>query len=163
MISNVPSDAKLRVDVYDKDEGSIGELCDYDATKTLIHRVSLRSLVDDYIGSFTTWLTEGAQIQTLRGLTNHDKGTMGFQVRSYSASFKAPHTHHRYLIDTEYYTMFVSPRSRPNPPRIRICRNTLSMALSDTRDTLVRQLVLSPSSVTRMDLPVVFGLLGRSR
>ncbi|KAF8316310.1 hypothetical protein DL93DRAFT_767519 [Clavulina sp. PMI_390] len=58
-ISNVPSDAKLRVDVHDKDEGSI---------------------VDDYIGYFVTDLKEGTNVETLKGLVHQDKGKFGLQI-----------------------------------------------------------------------------------
>lgn len=38
--------------------------------------------VDDYVGSFTVWINDGAQVQTLKGMTGTDKGEFGFQVGS---------------------------------------------------------------------------------
>ena len=59
MIKNVPSDARLRVDLYDKDEGSLN---------------------DDYIGSMTTSIDPGMRVEVLKGLVNSDRGNFGLQA-----------------------------------------------------------------------------------
>ncbi|KAF8332085.1 uncharacterized protein EI90DRAFT_3195381 [Cantharellus anzutake] len=58
-IRNVPSDAQLIVDVYDKDEGSIN---------------------DDYIGSFSAPLDPGAHASALKGVIRNGKGSFGYFI-----------------------------------------------------------------------------------
>ena len=94
MIANVPSDAKLRVDVYDKDEGSLSPSFPSDLhIWDLFTPFRRRRVADDFAGSFTTWISDGAQVQTLTGMTGADRGVFGFQVRSYTFDTPTPKPH----------------------------------------------------------------------
>lgn len=57
MVANVPSDAELTVNAY---------------TKGVV--------IDEFIGGFTANLSDGTQVQTLKGRLTPDKGSFGYQV-----------------------------------------------------------------------------------
>lgn len=66
MIRNVPSDAILKVDVYDKDEGSLN---------------------DDYIGSFSTDIGDGMHIETLNGIITDNRGAVRIRSSRYIGNY----------------------------------------------------------------------------
>lgn len=88
----MPSDAELRIDVYDKNERCLSPSFPFDLRVRYLTPFLLFDLlyaVDDHVGGFTTWISDGAQVQALKDMTGAEKGAFGLHVSSRTFPFGA--------------------------------------------------------------------------
>jgi hypothetical protein len=106
------------------------------------------------VGSFTTWIDDGAQVRPLMSLTGNDAGKFGFQVspKSLRTCLKLSQISIKYSY---------GHRSHPNLHSIPVSLNIHSMDRSDMLDISALPQAYSRRLAITMDRSVAYGPRGK--